>query len=91
MTRTWIIRRCIRAKLNSFPLQISRFFFSLAAAASRSLGNDLGTTIKYLEKTTSGAAGIGLGAPGKCNASYRGYSVQARATLTNRNSRFSKK
>ena len=26
----------------------------------RSRGNDLGTTIKYLRKTTSGAAGIGL-------------------------------
>jgi hypothetical protein len=27
----------------------------------RSRGNGLGTTIKYLRKTTSGAAGIGLG------------------------------
>jgi hypothetical protein len=33
-------------------------------AASRRRGNDLGTTIKYLRKTTSGAAGIDLGAPG---------------------------
>jgi hypothetical protein len=31
------------------------------ATASRRRGNDLGTTIKYLRKTTSGAAGIGLG------------------------------
>ena len=29
----------------------------------RGRGNDLGTTIRYLRKTTSGAAGIGLGAP----------------------------
>jgi hypothetical protein len=48
------------------------FFFSAAhqqwcsfpaATASRRRGNDLGITIKYLGKTTSGAAGIGLGAP----------------------------
>jgi hypothetical protein len=29
--------------------------------ASRRRGSNLGTTIKYLRKTTSGAAGIGLG------------------------------
>jgi hypothetical protein len=34
--------------------------FSPAATASRRRGNDIGTTIKYLRKTTS-AAGIGLG------------------------------
>jgi hypothetical protein len=37
---------------------------SSAATASRRRGNDLGTTIKYQRKTKSGAAGIGLGAPG---------------------------
>jgi hypothetical protein len=37
---------------------------SPAATASRHRGNDLGTTIKYLLKTASGAAVIGLGAPG---------------------------
>jgi hypothetical protein len=37
---------------------------SPAANASRRRGNDLGTTIKYLRKTTSGAEGIGLIAPG---------------------------
>jgi macrodomain Ter protein organizer (MatP/YcbG family) len=49
-------------KIYSFPLHISSFF-SPAATASRRRGNDLGATIKYLRKTTSGAAGIGLGAP----------------------------
>ena len=34
---------------------------SSAATALRRRGNDLGATIKYLRKTTSGAAGIGLG------------------------------
>jgi hypothetical protein len=33
---------------------------SPAAAASRRRDNDLGTKIKYLQKSTSGAAGIGL-------------------------------
>jgi hypothetical protein len=47
-----------------------QIFPSLAAAASRRRGNDLGTTIKYLRKTTSGAAGIGLGAPGLFSAAY---------------------
>jgi hypothetical protein len=40
---------------------ISADFSSPAAATSRRRGNDLGTTTKYLRKTTSGAAGIGLG------------------------------
>jgi hypothetical protein len=35
--------------------------FSPATTASRRRGNDLGTTIKYLRKTTCGAAGISLG------------------------------
>jgi hypothetical protein len=37
-----------------------------AAAASRRRGNDLGTMIKYLRKTTNGAASIGLGTTVKC-------------------------
>jgi hypothetical protein len=43
---------------------------SPAATASRRLGSDLGIKIKYLKKTTSGAAGIYLGAPGYLNAAY---------------------
>jgi hypothetical protein len=35
-----------------------------AATALQRPGKNLGTTIKYLRKTTSGAAGIDLGAPG---------------------------
>jgi hypothetical protein len=38
--------------------------FSSAAAVSRRRGSDLGTTIKYLRKTTSGTAGISLDVPG---------------------------
>ena len=44
---------CSAAHQQSFP--------SSAATASRNRGNDLSTTIKYLRKTTGGAAGIGLG------------------------------
>jgi hypothetical protein len=35
-------------------------------AAGNGLGNILGTTIKYLRRTTSGAAGNGQGATAKC-------------------------
>jgi hypothetical protein len=52
-----------------FPLRISRFYL-LLLRQSRRRGNDLGTTIKYLRKTSSGAAGIGLGAPGLFNAAH---------------------
>jgi membrane protein YqaA with SNARE-associated domain len=34
---------------------------SAAATASRRCGNDLGTTVMYLRKTTSGTAGNGQG------------------------------
>jgi hypothetical protein len=40
----------------SFPPHVSKICSSTAATASRRRGNDLGTTIKYLRKTTSGAA-----------------------------------
>ena len=45
--------------LFSAAYQLSYFF--PVATASRRRGSDLNTTIKYLRKTTSGAAGIGLG------------------------------
>jgi hypothetical protein len=48
-------------KIYSFPLHNQLSCSSLAARAPRRHGKDLGTTIKYLRKTTSGAAGIGLG------------------------------
>jgi hypothetical protein len=38
----------------------------------RGRGNDLGTTIKYLRKITSGAAGIGLGTTLNCDINYLG-------------------
>jgi hypothetical protein len=47
-------------KICSFPLHISRVIL-LLLRQRRGRGNDLGTTIKYLRKTASGAAGIGLG------------------------------
>jgi hypothetical protein len=40
--------------------KIQSCYFPADETASRRRGNDLGTTIKYLRKTTSGAAGIGL-------------------------------
>jgi hypothetical protein len=46
-------------KIYSFPLHIRVVILLLRQRRGR--GNDLGTTIKYLRKTTSGAAGIGLG------------------------------
>jgi hypothetical protein len=63
MMRTWITQRCTRANV-LFSAAHQQLFSSRAAVASRRRGNDLGTTINYLRKTTSGAAGIGLGAPG---------------------------
>jgi hypothetical protein len=48
-------------KIYSFPLHISRFVLLLLRMRRGRRGNDLGTTIKYLKKTTSGATGIGLG------------------------------
>jgi hypothetical protein len=51
-------------KIYSFSAVHQQIFSSPAATASRRRGNDMGTAIKYLRKTTSGAAGIGLGAPG---------------------------
>jgi len=63
MTRARITRR--RTRVNYFVSAAHEQICSFrAAAASRRRGNDLGTTVKYLRKTTSGAAGIGLGAPG---------------------------
>jgi hypothetical protein len=47
-----------------FSAAHQQIFSSPAATASRRRGSDLGTTINYLQKTTSGAAGIGQGAPG---------------------------
>jgi hypothetical protein len=44
----------------SYSLRISRVVL-LLLRQRRGCGNDLGTTIKFLRKTTSGAAGIGLG------------------------------
>jgi hypothetical protein len=49
-------------KIYSFPLHLSRF--SLFLPAPRHRGINLCTTIEYLKKTTSGAAGIGLSGPG---------------------------
>jgi hypothetical protein len=61
MTRTRIIQLCTWVKF-IFIRCIKHSCSSLAATASWRRGNDLGTTIKYLKKKTSGAAGIGLGA-----------------------------
>jgi hypothetical protein len=48
-------------KIYSFPLHISRVVIFSAVTASRRRGNDLGTTINKLRKTTSVTVGIGLG------------------------------
>jgi hypothetical protein len=60
MTRSRIIQPCTRVKF-TFSAAHQQSCSSPAATALRRRGNDLGTTIKYLRKTTSGAAGIGLG------------------------------
>jgi hypothetical protein len=52
-----------------------------AAAASRRRRNDLGTTIKYLRETTSGAAGIGLGTTIKYPRRTAGTAAGLRTTL----------
>jgi hypothetical protein len=51
-------------KTCSFPLDIRRAVL-LLLRLRRGRDNDLGTTIKCLRKTTSGAAGIGLGSTAK--------------------------
>ena len=48
-------------KIYFFSAALQQIGSSSAATAPQRRGNDLGTTIKYLRKTTSGAAGIGLG------------------------------
>jgi hypothetical protein len=59
MTRARITQRRTRPKCTAAHQQS---FSSPAATASQRRDNDLGTTTKYyLRKTTSGAAGIGLG------------------------------
>jgi hypothetical protein len=58
MTRTQIIQRYTRGKY-AFPLHISRVVL-LLLRQRRGRGNDLGTTIKCLRKTTSGVAGNDL-------------------------------
>jgi hypothetical protein len=63
ITRIRIIQRYTRFNL-LFSAAHQQICSSRAAKALRRRGNNLGTTIKYLRKTTSGAAGIGLGAPG---------------------------
>jgi hypothetical protein len=62
MARTRKIQPCKQEKFTLFCCT-SAEFSSPAAAASRRRGNDLGTTFKYLRRTTSSAAGIGLCAP----------------------------
>jgi hypothetical protein len=64
MTRTRIIRRCTRVKFTLLRCT-SAGFSSPAAKTSRRRGNDLGTTIKYLRKTTSSTADIGPGTTAK--------------------------
>jgi len=67
MTRTRIIQRCARAMMTRNLIVYDshqQICSSPTAAAPRRRGNDLGATMKYLRKSTSGAAGIGLGAPG---------------------------
>jgi hypothetical protein len=59
MTRTRITQRYTRVKFTLFRCISADLFFP-AAAASRRHGSNLGTTIKYLLKTSSGATGIGL-------------------------------
>jgi hypothetical protein len=59
MTRTRIIRRCTRENLLLSTVH-QQIYSSPAGATSRRRGNDLGITIKFLRKTTSGTAGIGL-------------------------------
>jgi hypothetical protein len=55
--RTWRHNSTLHAgEICSFPLHISRVAL-LLLRQRRGRGNDLGTTIKYLRKTTSGAAG----------------------------------
>jgi hypothetical protein len=57
MTRTRIkVSALHTGKIYSFPLHISRVVLLLLRQRR---GNDQGTTINYLRKTTSGAAGIG--------------------------------
>jgi hypothetical protein len=51
-------------KICSFPLHISGVAL-LLLRQRRGRGNDLGTTIKHLQKTTNGTAGIGLGTTAK--------------------------
>jgi hypothetical protein len=64
MTRTRLIQRCTRVKFTLFSAAHRQICSSPAVQALRRRGNDLGTTTMYLRKTTNGAAGIGLGAPG---------------------------
>jgi hypothetical protein len=52
-------------KICSFPLHISRFVL-LLLRLRRDRGNYLGTAIKDLQKTMSGAADNGLGTTIKC-------------------------
>jgi hypothetical protein len=64
MTRTRIFQRFTRVNL-LFSAAHQQRCSSPAATASRRRDNDLGTTIKYLRKTTSGATGIGIGTTAK--------------------------
>jgi hypothetical protein len=61
MTRTRASQRCTRTQFSLFLAAHQQSCSSPAAAASGRRGNDLGTAIKYLRNTTSGAAEIGLG------------------------------
>jgi len=54
-----LIQRATRAKITLLRCTSAGLLFSCCDRAPRHRGNDLGTTIKHLRKTTSGAAGIG--------------------------------
>jgi hypothetical protein len=60
MTRARMIQRCKHLNL-LYSAAHQQIFTSPAVTASRRRGNNLGTTIKYLLRTTSSVAGIGLG------------------------------
>jgi hypothetical protein len=61
--RNRITQRCTREKFALYRCSSAELSFLLRQRCGRS--NDLGTTIKYLRKTTTGDAGNGLGATAK--------------------------
>jgi hypothetical protein len=58
------------ANFFSFPLHIRRFVLLQLQHHRSAAGSDLGTKIKYLKKTTSGATGSGLATTTKYRATH---------------------